>query len=103
MILDAWLVRWSRNYAFLRRAVDGAGTAMAKQSYESFLQPGTELSFSEFIDGIEVYFAADVFRVDTDGTLWIALDAGSNLPTPLLIRPSFVFKKLPDGRAFRLR
>jgi hypothetical protein len=103
MIVDAWLVRLSRNYAFLRRAVDSAGSALAKQPYESFLQPGTELSFAEFIDGVEVHFSADIYRVDTDGTLWVAVDAAAQLSTPLRIRPVYVFKKLPDGRAFRLR
>jgi len=103
VIIDSWLVRLSRNYALLRRAVDSAGTALAKQPYETFLQPGADLAFAEFVDGVEVHFTADIYRVDTDGTMWVAVDATAQVGTPLRIRPVYVFKKLPDGRAFRLR
>jgi len=100
--LDSWLAYWSANYAFLRRAVDAAGRSLAKRPYESFLEPGEELSFSEVVDGIEVHFAVDLFRVEPDGTLWVFVDADAGLPTPLRIRPSVVFRKLRDGTAFLL-
>ena len=101
--LDDLLVRFSRNYAFLRRAVDSAGRALAKQPYESFLEPGAELSFSELVDGTEVRFAVDIFRADTDGTLWVYVDVDAKLSTPLRLRPSFVFRKLRDGTAYLMR
>jgi len=50
-----------------------------------------------------VHFTADIYRVDTDGTMWVAVDAAAQIGTPLRIRPVYVFKKLPDGTAFRLR
>jgi len=98
--LNDWLVRWSANYAFLRRVVDSAGRALASQPYDSFLQPGQELSFSEIVDGVEVHLEVDVFREDRDGTLWVCVDARADLWTPLGIKPSFVFRKLTDGTAY---
>lgn len=100
MRLDRWLARWSANYALLWRAVDSAGRALAARSYDSFLQEGEELSFSQLVDNVEVYFAVEVFRLDRDGTLWVYVDARARLRTPLGLRPSFVFRKLPDGRAY---
>jgi hypothetical protein len=98
--LNDWLVRWSANYAFLRRVVDSAGRALASQPYDSFLQPDQELSFSEVVNGVEIQLGVDVFREDRDGTLWVSVDARADLWTPLGIKPSFVFKKLPDGTAY---
>ena len=100
MVLDALLMRLSRNYALLRRAVDSAGRALAKRPYDSFLQPGEELSFSELVDDVEVHFGVEIFREDHGGVLWVYVNAQTDLPTPLLIKPSFVFRKLPDGRAY---
>ena len=99
-LLDRLLVRFSRNYALLRRAVDSAGRALAKRPYDSFLQPGEELSFSELVDDVEVHFGVEIFREDNGGVLWVYVNAQTDLPTPLLIKPSFVFRKLPDGRAY---
>jgi hypothetical protein len=98
-----WLARWSKNYALLRRAVDSAGRALAARPYESFLEPDEEFSFAEFVDGVEVHFGVEVYRLDRDGTLWVCVDADAALTTPLGIKPSFVFRKLPDGRAFLLK
>jgi hypothetical protein len=100
VVLDRLLVRFSRNYALLRRAVDSAGRALAKRPYDSFLQPGEELSFSELVDDVEVHFGVEIFREDNGGVLWVYVNAQTDLPTPLLIKPSFVFRKLPDGRAY---
>jgi len=100
--LNDWLARWSSNYAFLRRAVDSAGRALAARPYESFLQPGEEFSFAEFVDGVEVHFGVEVYRVDRDGTLWVCVDADAAVTTPLGIKPTFFFRKLPDGRALAL-
>jgi hypothetical protein len=100
---DELLVRFSRNYALLRRAVDSAGRALARRSYESFLEPGEEFSFSEFVDGIEVQFGVEIIREDKGGILWVYVNANADLPTPLLIKPSFVFRKLPDGTAYIVR
>ena len=102
-LLEDLLIRLSRNYAFLYRAVDSAGRALAKQPYESFLEPGVELSFSEMVDGTAVRFAVDVYRADSDGTLWVHVHADSTLATPLRMRPSFVFRKLTDGTAYIVR
>ena len=103
MTLDELLVRFSRNYALLRRAVDSAGRTLARRSYESFLEPGEEFSFSEFVDGIEVQFGVEIIREDKGGILWVYVNANADLPTPLLIKPSFVFRKLPDGTAYIVR
>jgi hypothetical protein len=100
---DELLVRFSRNYALLRRAVDSAGRALARRSYESFLEPGEEFSYSEFVDGIEVQFGVEIIREDKGGILWVYVNANADLPTPLLIKPSFVFRKLPDGTAYIVR
>ncbi len=102
-MLDELLVRFSRNYALLRRAVDSAGRALARRPYESFLEPGEEFSFSEFVDGIQVQFGVEIFREDKGGVLWVYVNADADLPTPLLIKPSFVFRKLPDGTAYVVR
>jgi hypothetical protein len=101
--LDELLVRFSRNYALLRRAVDSAGRALAKRSYESFLEPGEEFSFSEFVDGVQVQFDFEIVREEKGGVLWVYVNADAGLLTPLLLKPSFVFRKLPDGTAYVVR
>jgi hypothetical protein len=101
--LGDWLARWNKNYALLQRAVLSAGRALAARPYDSFLQPDDEFSFAEFVDGVEVHFGVEVYRLDHDGTLWIRVDADSVLATPLGIKPSCIIRKLPDGRAFLLR
>ncbi len=98
--VDRWLTRWSRNYAFLRHAVGEVGRELARRPYDAFLQPGEELSFSQFVDGVQVEFGVEVYRIDRDGTMWVRVDTRSSLGTPFLLRPSFVFRKLPDGRAY---
>ena len=103
MALNDWLARWSANYAFLRRAVDSAGRALAARPYESFLEPGEEFSFAEFVDGVEVHFGVEIYRIDRDGTLWVCVDADAAVTTPLGIKPTFLFRKLPDGRAFSFK
>jgi hypothetical protein len=100
--LDRWLVRWSRNYAFLRRALDRVGPELARRPYDAFLQPGEDASFSQFVDGIRIDFGVEVFRIDRDGSMWVRLDATAELRTPLRLKPVYVFRKLPDGRAFRV-
>jgi hypothetical protein len=100
--VDRWLTRWSRNYAFLRHAVDTVGRELARRPYDAFLQPGEELSFSQFFQGVQVEFGVEVYRIDRDGCMWVRVDARSSLGTPLRIRPSFVFRKMPDGRAYAL-
>jgi hypothetical protein len=99
-MIDRWLTRWSRNYAFLRRVLDSVGRELARKPYESLLQADEELSFSQLVDGVRVDFGVDVYRIDSDGTLWVYVDAHAQLPTPLGIKPSLVFRKLPDGQAF---
>lgn len=103
MSLDRFLVRFSSNYALLRRAVDSAGRALARRSYESFLLPGEEFSFSEWVDGVQIRFAVEIVREEQGGVLWVYVNADADLPTPLLLRPSFVFRKLPNGTAYVVR
>ena len=98
--LDRWLTRFSRNYAFLQQAVSEVGREIARRPYDTFLQPGEELSFSQFVDGVQIEFGVEVYRIDRDGTMWVRVDTRSSLVTPLQLRPAFVFTKLPDGRAF---
>lgn len=98
-LIESWLTRWSRNYAFLRRAVDVVGRELARQPYEMLLQP-EELSFTQFIDGHPVDFEVEIIRVDTDGRIWARVEARSELPTPLMLRPALVFTKHRDGMAY---
>jgi hypothetical protein len=100
MWIDRWLSRLSRNYAFLHRAVDQAGRALARRPYDDMLQPGEELSFTQFVDGVRIDFEVEVFRLDRDGTMYVRVKSRSTLPTPFALTPAFVFSKLPDGRAF---
>ena len=57
-------------------------------------------SFSQLFEGVQIEFGVEVYRIDRDGSMWVRVDARSSLGTPLRIRPSFVFRKLPDGRAY---
>jgi hypothetical protein len=101
MPFDRWLIRFSRNYAFLHRAVQDAGRTLARRDYDAFLQPGEELSFTQFVDGVQIDFEVEVFRIDPgDQSMWVRVNARSRLSTPLDLKPAFVFRKLPDGRAF---
>jgi hypothetical protein len=99
-MIDRWLTRWSRNYAFLRRTVDAVGRDLARGPYDKLLQPDEALSFSQLIDGVRVDFDVDVFRIDSDGTLWVSVQTRAALATPLDIKPSLVFRKRPDGSAW---
>jgi len=99
--LDYWLTRLSRNYALLRHAVDDVGRQLARRPYETMLEPGEQLSFAQHVSGVYIDFDVEVYRIDTDGSMWVHVQTRSELPTPLNIHPSFVFRKLPDGRAFR--
>ena len=103
MPIDRWLTRWSANYAFLRRAVDAVGRELARRPYDALLQEGEELSFTQFFDGEQVDFEVEVFRIDRDRTMWVRVVPGSDRGTPLDLKPSYVFRKLPDGRAYRMR
>lgn len=103
MTVDDLLVRISRNYALLRRAVDAAGRAVAARPRDSFLTPGEDLAFSEFVDGVEVHYVVDVYRIDRDGTLWVSVEADAKLFRPLALKPTFTFRKLTDERAFAVR
>lgn len=101
MRIDRWLARWSRNYAFLHRVVHEVGRGLARRDYDAFLQPGEEFSFTQFVDGVQIDFEVEVFRIDpADRSLWVRVIARSKLATPFDLKPAFVFRKLPDGRAF---
>ncbi len=99
-LVDRWLTRWSRNYAFLRTALDATVREIARRPYDALLQPGEELSFAQFVDGVRVDFEVEVIRLDSNGTLWVRVQALSDLPTPLRIKPAMVFRKLYEGSAY---
>src|SRR5688572_27828863 len=104
MKLDDWLARWSGNYALLREAVTETARSLARRDYETFLQPGEEFSFAQFVGGVHVDFEVEVFRIDpADRALWVRVQTRTGLATPLGLKPAAVFRKLPDGRAFLLR
>lgn len=98
-LIEGWLVRWSRHYAFLRRAVDEVGRQLARKPYETLLLP-EELSFTQFVEGQAVDFEVEVYRIDRDGTIWARVEARSELPTPFMLRPTLVFTKRRDGMAY---
>ena len=98
-LIESWLTRWSRNYAFLRSAVDAVGRELARRPYETLLQP-EELSFTQFVEGEAVDFEVEVYRIDSDGTIWARVQARSELPTPFMLRPALVFTKRTDGMAY---
>lgn len=101
MLIDRWLTRWSSNYAFLRAAVDDVGRQLARRPYDAMLQPGEEFSFAQFVNGVHIDFEVEIFRIDTaDRSMWVRVTARSSLPTPLHLKPSCVYRKLPDGRAY---
>ncbi|MEO8628873.1 MAG: hypothetical protein ABI612_12320 [Betaproteobacteria bacterium] len=102
MFIDRWLTRWSPNYAFLRKAVREVGSELARRPYDAMLQPGEEFSFAQFVDGVHIDFEVEVFRIDLDKTMWIRVEPRAKLWTPLELKPSYTFRKLPDGRAFAL-
>jgi hypothetical protein len=100
-LLDRWLIRWSRNYAFLHQAVQRVGRDLARRDYEAFLQPGEEFAFTQFVDDVQIDFEVEVFRIDPgDRSMWVRVIPRATLATPLDLRPSVVFRKLPDGRAY---
>jgi hypothetical protein len=103
-LLEHWLSRFSRNYAFLHAAVQRVGRDIARRDYEAFLQPGEELSFSQLVDGVQIVFEVEVFRIDAgDRSMWVRVTPRSTLSTPLDLKPAFVFRKLPEGTAFIVR
>jgi len=102
MPIDRWLTRFSRNYDFLRRAVDAVGRELAQRPYDALLADDS-LSFTQFVDGAQIDFEVEVFRIDTDGCMWVRVVPQSAKRTPLGLKPAYVFRKLRDGRAYRMR
>ena len=83
------------------RAVQQVGRELARRDYEAFLQPGEEFAFTQFFDGVQIDFEIEVFRIDpADRAMWVRVIPRAGVTTPLDLKPSFVFRKLPDGRAF---
>jgi len=98
-LIETWLSRWSPNYAFLRHAVDTVGREIARKPYDSLLQP-EELSFTQYFDGEAVDFEVEVYRIDSNGTIWARVEARCERPTPMMLRPALIFTKHRDGMAY---
>ena len=62
---------------------------------------GGTIGLAQFVNGVHIDFEVEVFRIDTaDRSMWVRVTARSSLPTPLHVKPSLVYRKLPDGRAY---
>ena len=87
-------------YALLRREVELRGQELEQVSYERLLEFDEDLAYTtRRVDGIDLYFDAELVKVDRNGDLHVCIDANARVPGwswrgPL---PSYTFVKRKDG------
>jgi hypothetical protein len=88
-----------QNFALLQAIADAIGREFEARSYEELLAADDEPGFSRVIDGVRV----DVFartRCRPDNAVSVAVECRSDLPIPIGARPTYSFRKRPDGSVF---
>ena len=91
--------KYKRNWAILRREIMTEGARFERMSYDQLLRPAEEISTSRVVDGVELFFSAEAYNIDSAGVIHFCIDV-SGLPTFLGIKPSYQFKKRRDGSVF---
>lgn len=89
-----------RNFALLQAIADAIGKEFEAKSYEELLSAGTSGPVSRVIDGVRVDVSARARHRATDDAVSVQIDVQSDLPTPLGARPTYTFRKRPDGSVF---
>lgn len=89
--------------ALLRREVQLRGHELEALPYERLHRFDDDLAYtSKVVDGVEIYFNAEVVSVDRSGDLHVCVDANARTPGWKWsdVLPSYNFKKRPDGTVY---
>jgi len=91
-------------YALLRREVQLLGQEFEVLPYERLLELDDSLAYrSKVVDGVEIYFNAELVSVAKNGDLHVCIDARARAPEWKWrdVLPSYNFKKRKDGTIYR--
>lgn len=80
----------------MRAAAQEIGREFESRPYEELLQPAEVLSVSRVFNGDLLHFAAEAYRVDSNGDIHFCIDV-SGLSTTTSWLPSYQFIKRRDG------
>ena len=68
-------------YALLRREVEVRGHELESMPYERLREFDDSLAYtSRRVDGIDIYFDAELVKVDRNGDLHVCIDAAARVP-----------------------
>jgi len=90
-------------YALLRREVQARGQELEALPYEQLLAFDESLAYvSRRVDGIDIYFDAELVNVDREGGLHVCVDAYARVPDWKWhdVLPSYSFTKRKDGSVY---
>ena len=90
-------------YALLRREVEVRGRELERESYERLLEFDESIAYtSRRVDGIDIYFDAELVKVDRNGDLHVCIDSNARVPDWEWrgVLPSYVFVKRRDGSTY---
>jgi hypothetical protein len=90
-------------YALLRREVQVRGRELEGLPYERLIEFDDALAYtSRRVDGIDVYFDAELVKVDRNGDLHVCIDSNARAPDWDWrgVLPSYNFVKRKDGSVY---
>lgn len=88
-----------QNFALLQAIADAVGKEFEARPYEELLDAGSLPKFTREMDGVHVEVTARARR-RPDNAVSVAVEFRSDLPIPLGARPTYTFRKRPDGSVF---
>ena len=88
-----------QNFALLQAIADAIGKEFEARSYDDLLAIDAEPAFPRVIDGVKVEVSARARR-RPDNAVSVAVECRSDLPVPIGARPTYTFRKRPDGSVF---
>jgi hypothetical protein len=90
-------------YALLRREVQVRGEELEKLPYTQLLEFDESIAYtSRRVDGVDIYFDAELVKVDRNGDLHVCIDSNARVPDWNWrgVLPSYVFVKRRDGSTY---
>ncbi len=88
-----------QNYALLQAIADAVGKELEAKPYEELLAVEALPPFTRVMDGVHVEVSARARR-RPDNAVSVAVEFRSDLPIPIGARPTYTFRKRPDGSVF---
>jgi hypothetical protein len=88
-----------QNFALLQAIADAVGKEFEARPYEELVAAESLPAFTRVMDGVQVEVSARARR-RPDNAVSVAVEFRSDLPIPIGARPSYTFRKRPDGSVF---